>query len=137
MIKQTPQAKFGFGLSTIAVFALAFGLVGSLVGQYVEKSRVSDPQSRLQVAIQNFQSGYDQAALSTLRPLADQGNAKAQYWLADIYENGLGVKKDVATSTSLLEKSAAQGFAPAEGRLGALYLTARRRFKTSQRLKCG
>lgn len=101
------------------VLAVAMGLWG---GQYWERSRPVAPQAKFQEAMQEFRSGYDQAALTLLKPLADEGNPKAQYWLADIYENGVGVKPDMAMAIALLEKSAAQGFVPAEGHLGELYL---------------
>jgi TPR repeat protein len=93
-----------------------------LAGRYLERSRAMPPEAKLQIALQAFRSGYDQTALSILTPLADEGNPKAQYWLADIYENGLGVKPDTAKALPLLEKSAAQGFVPAQRRLGELYL---------------
>lgn len=93
-----------------------------LVGEYLGRSRLMTPQAKLQVALQAFRSGYDQTALSILSPLADEGNPKAQYWLADIYENGLGTKPDMTKALALLEKSAAQGFVPAQRHLGELYL---------------
>jgi len=99
--------------------ALVAGLYG---GQYIERSRTVTPQTKVQHALQALESGYDKNALAILKPLADAGNPKAQYWLADIYENGLGVKSDMTTSVALLEKSAAQGFLPAERHLGGLYL---------------
>jgi hypothetical protein len=99
--------------------ALAVGLYG---GTYMERSQPVTTQTKVQHAIQALQSGYDQNALAIFKPLADGGNPKAQYWLADIYENGLGVKPDMTTAIALLEKSAAQGVMPAEGHLGGLYL---------------
>jgi TPR repeat protein len=42
--------------------------------------------------------------------LADEGNAEAQYWLADIYADDDPDKEtDVAKARALLEKPAAQG----------------------------
>jgi TPR repeat protein len=105
---------------TVSIGAIL--IAGVLAGKYLEQSRSMTPQQRLQTALQEFRSGYDQAALSILAPLADEGSPKAQYWLADIYENGLGVKPDARKALGLLEKSAAQGFVPAQRRLGELYL---------------
>ena len=104
------------GLTVVAL------LVGSFGGRYFERSRPVTPQTKMQHAVEALRSGYDQNALAILKPLADEGNPKAQYWLADIYENGLGVKPEMATAVALLEKSAAQGFLPAERHLGGLYL---------------
>jgi TPR repeat protein len=88
----------------------------------MERIKKEAPQSKLADAVQDFRSGYDKAALALLKPLADEGQPKAQYWLADMYENGLGVTKNLLTARDLLEKSAAQSFVPAEERLGDLYL---------------
>ncbi len=116
------QAKTRLILRAAGV--IAFVLVAGLVGGYLTKeSRPAPADAKLQVALQAFQAGNDSTALSLLTPLADSGNAKAQYWLADIYEDDdSGVKTDVAKAQALLEKSAAQGFVPAERRLGQLYL---------------
>jgi TPR repeat protein len=106
----------------VLVVGLALAGVGFLSGQHLERNQPVTPQAKLQDAMQAFRSGYDNAALTLLKPLADEGNPKAQYWLADIYENGVGVKPDKAMAIALLEKSAAQGFVPAEGHLGELHL---------------
>jgi TPR repeat protein len=119
---QPPQTIPRRNLILLAVFAIAALVVGYFGGQTVERGRSDSPQTKLQLALQAFRSGYDQAALSMLTPLADEGNAKAQYWLADIYENGLGVKQDMKGALVLLQKSAALGFVPAERHLGELYL---------------
>ena len=48
---------------------------------------------------------------------AHSGNAKAQYWLARIYEAGRLLPKDTERSVLWYRKSAAQGYAPAEYRV--------------------
>jgi TPR repeat protein len=126
MVKQPTQfwqrmPKFNpvWLISVFTAVALVVGLYG---GKYIERRQPVTPQTKLQHAVQALQAGYDKNALAILKPLADEGNPKAQYWLADIYENGLGVKPDMTMAVALLEKSAAQGFLPAEGHLGGLYL---------------
>lgn len=52
-----------------------------------------------------------------LRPLADKGMAVAQYNLATMYANGLGVSKDLATAMMWYRRAADQGNADAQGRL--------------------
>lgn len=109
-----------FVATAVVATVLAAGL---LSGRYMEKSRPMTPDAKLQIALQAFRSGYDQTALSILTPLAKEGNAKAQYWLADIYiDDDPNSKPDVAKALVLLENSAAQGFVPAERRLGDQYL---------------
>ena len=55
------------------------------------------------VAAQDLQKGYDAfeagdyaTALQEWRPLAEQGDADAQYFLGVMYEKGNGVPKDYA-----------------------------------------
>jgi uncharacterized protein len=48
-------------------------------------------------------------ALRLIRPLADQGNATAQYNLGVFYDNGLGVPQDKVSAYMWFNLSAAQG----------------------------
>ena len=114
------KAQLIFVAGGVTAFALVVGLSA---GYFVQKIRPVTVDAKMQIALQDFRSGHDATALSLLTPLANEGNAKAQYWLADIYEDDdPDVKPDMAKAEVLLEKSAAQGFAPAERRLGQLYL---------------
>jgi TPR repeat protein len=54
-------------------------------------------------------------------PLAEQGNAAAQFNLAIIYAKGRGVPQHYATAVSWLRKSADQGDADAQNNLGFMY----------------
>jgi len=60
-------------------------------------------------------------ALAQWRPLADQGDARAQSNLGSLYLNGMGVAPDPATAAHWYGLAAAQGNANAEASLGALY----------------
>ena len=61
------------------------------------------------------------AALKELRPLADRGDAEAQYRMGLMYEHGAGVPADKAQMLSWLRKAAAQGHPAAQCELGILY----------------
>ncbi len=114
------KAPFILAAAGIVVAGLIVGLFG---GRFMEKSRPMTPDAKLQMALEAFRSGYDQTALALLTPLAKDGNAKAQYWLAEIYsDDDPNSKPDMAKEQALLEKSAGQGIDPAERRLGELYL---------------
>ena len=56
-----------------------------------------------------------------LRPLADQGDATAQYNLGLMYFNGQGVPQDYAEAMKWYRKSADQGHAGAQYNLGLMY----------------
>ena len=75
----------------------------------------------------NFQAGMDARnrgdfakALREWRPLAEQGDARAQYYLGLLYENGDGVPQDYEKAREWYEKSAAQGEANAQFYLGLM-----------------
>ena len=60
-------------------------------------------------------------ALREFLPLANQGNAPAQYNLGLMYEGGRGVPKDEAQAVAWFRKAAEQGNATAQYNLGVMY----------------
>ena len=60
-------------------------------------------------------------AMRLWRPLAEQGDASAQYNLGFMYDNSQGVTQDYATAMSWYRKAADQGFADAQNNLGFMY----------------
>ena len=66
-------------------------------------------------------SGDYGAALSELNPLADQGNAEAQYKLGRMFANGWGVKLDRRKAAEWYRKAARLGHMDAQARLGGAY----------------
>jgi len=73
----------------------------------------------------DYQAGMDAnnrgdyaTALREWQPLAEQGDARAQFDLGLLYENGDGVPRDYAKARQWYEKSAAQGVAKAQFYLG-------------------
>lgn len=76
----------------------------------------------------DFQAGMDAnnredyaTALREWRPLAEQGNALAQYNLGLLYRKGRGVPQDDVQARKWYEKAAAQEQAKAQFNLGTLY----------------
>ena len=67
-----------------------------------------------------YSIGDHAGALHIWRPLAEQGDARAQYSLALLYAKGMGVTKDVAIARMWAEKAAAQNFGPAKAMLTLL-----------------
>ncbi|NEX21943.1 sel1 repeat family protein [Thiorhodococcus mannitoliphagus] len=62
------------------------------------------------------------SALQTLLPKAQGGDAVAQTYVGEIYENGLGLSApDYANAASWYRKAAAQNHSPAQTYLGSLY----------------
>jgi uncharacterized protein len=70
------------------------------------------------VGMDAYNRGDFAAALREWHPLAEQGNASAQFYLGLSYENGDGVPRDYVKARQWYEKSAAQGDAKAQLYLG-------------------
>ena len=74
---------------------------------------------------QDFQKGSDAynrgdyaLALREFTPLAEQGDADAQFNLGLMYRNGEGVQQDHKESAKWFRRAAEQGHAGAQSRLG-------------------
>jgi TPR repeat protein len=59
--------------------------------------------------------------LRIYRPLAEHGNAGAQFSLALMYNNGRGVPQNYAEAVKWYRKAADQGYADAQSNLGDMY----------------
>ncbi len=68
-----------------------------------------------------YKYGAYATALREWRPLAEQGNAKAQYNLGLMYRKGQGVPQDDAEAVGWWCKAAEQGDAAAQNNLGVMY----------------
>jgi TPR repeat protein len=76
----------------------------------------------------NYEKGMKQykpddvaAAVSELRPLAEQGNAEAQFNLGSLYYQGWGVPQDYREAAQWLRKAAEQNYGFAQATLGTIY----------------
>ena len=67
------------------------------------------------------QSGDYATALREWTPLAEQGDADAQYNLGVMYEKGRGVLQDYKTAVKWYRLAAEQGNASAQSNLGVMY----------------
>ena len=82
-----------------------------------------DSAGQLNDAKAAYDRGDYATALRLLRPLAEQGNARAQSTLGFMYANGRGVAKDDAAAVSWYRKAAEQGYVRAQLDLGGIYET--------------
>ena len=100
------RANAALGLAVVFVTVLSIG--DSVAGPY-EDAVAADREK-------------DYAkALMLLRPLADEGDARAQYSLGLLYEHGRGVAPDDMEASEWYRKSAEQGYGRAEYKLGINY----------------
>ena len=75
----------------------------------------------LEEATAALKRGDYETALRELRPLAERGNADAQYSLGVMYYEGHGVPQDHAEEVRWYRKAANQGYAEAQYDLGVMY----------------
>ena len=103
-----------------AMSASAVALPGPGTNSATAKSHLSD-RSAIEEGQAAYNSGNYAAALRYWKPLADQGEAAAQYKLAGLYQFGLGVDRDSALAVTYIRKAAEQGWAEAQSSLSDLY----------------
>jgi TPR repeat protein len=109
---------------TLTVFLFAT-VAGVAFSQPTPVDTLPAVQSATETALQqgrDFAKKQDYAkALELWRPLAEQGNPKAERYLGFLYEDGDGVAKDQAQAIAWFRKAADQGDADAETNLGFMY----------------
>jgi len=79
-------------------------------------------------AVAGLSEGYEAlirkdyaTAIKEYRPLAERGNAEAQYRIGRMYEFGQGYRQDKAQGIAWIRKAAAQNHADAQQELGFIY----------------
>ncbi len=105
----TPKAKLA-GLALIAALCAGFtlGLTAPAWAGFDEAEAA-------------YELGDYETAIRELRPLAEQGHAKAQVMLGGMYASGKGVPQDYAEWVKWYRKAAEQGHAKAQNKLGLMY----------------
>ena len=68
-----------------------------------------------------YERGDDSTALSLFQPLAERGDASAQFWLGAMYDLGRGVPKDFAAAARWYRRAAEQGNPMAQHNLATMY----------------
>jgi TPR repeat protein len=108
-------------LKLLLLVVIASAAMFYLGGRYFVQRQLGSPEQRIALAREAMIGGYEKGALELFRPLAENGDRQAQYWLGHMYNIGLGVEKDPTKAIGWIQKAAEQGFVPAEFRLGQMY----------------
>ena len=95
-------------LTTLVILTGLFGSGGAVWAQDFDK------------ALKASQSGDFATALKHWKPLAEQGDASAQYHLGVMYRKGNGVTKDYGEAVKWYRKAVEQGYADAQNNLGLM-----------------
>ena len=107
MHSNSPMKKLT--LTTCLSLAVLLGSTGASWGADYDKG------------VAAYDSGDFATALREWRPLAEKGDARAQYNLGLMYESGLGVPQDYKTAVKWYTLAAEQGDADAQFNLGWMY----------------
>jgi TPR repeat protein len=102
-----------------AIVTLALLIVGAIAFY----KRYYPEMAAQQLACEALGSDHYLIAHRFFERLAATGDPAAEFWLADLYEYGLGTGKDLRKAADLLAAAAGKGFVPAQVRLGELYLS--------------
>jgi TPR repeat protein len=81
----------------------------------------SDNRGTIEDAEKAYNSGDFHTAYRVYKPLAEQGNARAQFNIGMMYESGRGVPQNYAEMMKWYRKAAEQGHALAQFNLGLQY----------------
>ncbi len=93
---------------TVFIAALGWGIGGCAATNYQQEMRFYRPENAA-------------AAVSVLRPSAEQGDADAQFKLGSLYHQGWGVPQDYNEAVKWLRKAGEQGYINAQLALGDIY----------------
>ncbi len=81
----------------------------------------SPSDGQLEKGVKAFSEQRYRQAYEHWLPLADEGHAEAQLFMAVLYRYGLGTEKDLTNAASWYEKAALQGNVDAQNEIGFFY----------------
>ena len=99
---------------------LTFGLLILLISTSLA---VTACDTQFKEALAAYYRGDYAKAYQLWKPMAEQGDARAQSNLGFLYENGYGVPQDFSEAVNWYRKAAEQGDATAQSNLGRMYNT--------------
>jgi uncharacterized protein len=115
-------------IGTIAVIILGLGFVLGIYQQPIRHSVArlifKPTQSNADAGYAAYQKGDYATALRILRPLAEEGDARAQFNVGVMYSEGQGAPQDYAEAGNWYRLSAEHGYAQAQYNLGLWYARA-------------
>ena len=97
---------------------ISTGLLTAIIALSVGSPGVAGP---LEDGMAAHDRGDVENALRLIQPLADQGDAEAQYYLGFIYRTGLGIAEDNTEAVKWYRKAADQGHVSAQYYLAIMY----------------
>ena len=100
---------------------LTTALLGASVFSFHSTTWADTPEQQFQQGLEATKRGDYQTAFKLWLPLAEQGDADAQFNLGNMYDNGQGIKQDYFEAVKWYRQAAEQGHAKAQFNLGLMY----------------
>lgn len=122
-----PRRRWWIWVINIWLYSGPVGLVALLLISGLVRDRKSDEPHRpasaveLHIAQGAYEKWHDELAVTILRPLAEGGDAEAQYMLAQIYEEGRAKHRNLCEATRFYDRAARQGHIRAQTKLAVAY----------------
>ncbi|HEY9715823.1 MAG TPA: tetratricopeptide repeat protein, partial [Trichormus sp.] len=111
-------------LNSLAALFLACLTAPAALADEAENTTASTPEPKFYCrACEELQHGDSRHARKHLEAAARRGHAKSQTLVGKMYQEGLGVQKDLRKAEKWYQKAAKQGLKEAENELGHLYLS--------------
>ncbi len=107
-------------LKFVPTLAIALFVVTTLGGQAALAG--NDNYAEYKRGLTAYQQGNYDEALAIWQPLADRGYPAAQFNIGMLYQNGVGVDRDLTTANAYFADAVDRDFAPAQLELGEAYL---------------
>ena len=127
------ELRSAWHLTTVASLFLVLGFVIAVglkplwlaIPQRILAFGTEQPAQRVDAAYAAYQKRDYAVALRLVRPMAEQGDARAQSLLGLIYFEGRGVRRDEAEAMKWYRRAADQGDADAQLEIGDMYYEGR------------
>jgi uncharacterized protein len=130
--KEVANSWTGVRRSSIAAIAVLFLALGFALGTYRERIEqalvdgaaaigLAAPTPSIEAAEAAYENGNYRKVLQVARPLAEQGDARAQFLLGRLFSRGQGLPLDEGEAVKWFRRAADQGNSEAQFVLGNMY----------------
>jgi len=89
----------------------------------MESERIINPNHKFEIAVEAYEASDYNSAAFIFMDLAKSGHVSAQYYLAVMFDSGVGVEEDHEQSAMWYEKAAKKGHTDAQYNLAIAYAT--------------
>jgi|TARA_B100000315_G_C14518635_1_gene560456 hypothetical protein len=116
-----------FCVKMFPVFRIAVGCILIIASAHVlsAEDAIAQSEPSLERALEYIEHQRYRMAIEQLEPLAESGNAEAQYLLGALAHDGKGTKRNITRATNLFPRSADGGSSKAQFQYGLMLMEGR------------